>query len=842
MPCSSARAAAGHFHAVAPPSLRLKSQQIARHIHPMPSHSTSSSLTDLPARPWGTRLPGGKCIIALVAAFAAVTYMTVFMAFLVPDEGVNARWSRGKLVIDSVLPGHPAAALLQPGDVLLAIDGTPAHLHPFRPLFWPVKAVYRYDILRNDAVVTLDVPLPPANLGLIGQRLVTSIVAYASLALAAILVLAARRQREAATLVALILFAAVVVVATDAQVYNVPGAALIGDPLLPLAAVAFAQVALVPSLGDTSRTWRTVLIVLYVIAALLGMATLHDVLFLRPQGTTLLAGWIVPWLMVLEAFVAVALVTNVLILISRLRRETNPYHRRQTIIVLAATAVALFPLVFLSLLPTVLFGQEFMPWSISLLMLLLIPLAYAYVIVRHKFLGLDVQVTRLLTLVLGALAVVLLYMVFYFVLVRLPALRALEPLPTTLYLVLATTVIVPTVGRSFRHGTERVLFGPDAGLETALVDFTQRLSAAPTLDTMAQVVAEVGRLLEVERLLLLVTGFDGKVHTLSHPASSETPWQEALRQLPDRLLVKAAHVDPIFDLYPWPEAIRALQAQEEYVGSLLVGRRLDGGYFDGRQEMFIEQVAQIFAVTGSVFRLVESIRSLTKDIVTVRDLERLQLSMRLHDEPLQVMAMASRTLQQALEVTQPAAEGRHEMESSLASMREAARQLREICTGLYPPAVNEGVPSIIKGLVRDFRQQTGVRVDLNIVLQGDTVGTELRRAIYHVLRESLSNVAKHAEASQVEIDIEQVGDNLQLRVADNGSGLPSGLPPSSERLQEKRFGILNMEQWSILVNGLLQIADRPEGGTMVSFTAPLSSTSAGAGEAIGADATSGTPE
>ncbi len=768
--------------------------------------------------------------MALIVAFVTVTYMTVFMAFLVPDESADGHWTRGQFVIDAPQPGRPTAALLEPGDVLLAIDGRPARLDPFRPLYWPVKAQYSYDILRNNAAITVNVPLPPADLTMISQRLVTSVVAYLSLALAAILMLASGRQREATTLIALVLFAAVVLVASDAQVYNVPGAALFGDPLLPVAAVAFAHAAVVPSRGNIGPGWRTVLVALYVIAGILGLATLYEVLWLRPLGTTLLADWNVTWLRVVEAFVAVALLFNVLILVSRLRRETNPYHRRQTTIVLAATGIALFPLVFLSLLPTLLIGRAFLAWEISLLMLFLIPLAYTYVVVRHRYLGLDVQVTRLLSLLLVALVVLLLYMLLYFALVRRPDLQALEPLPTTLYLVLATTVIVPTVGRTFRQSAERILFGPDAGAEAALVGFAGRLAAAPTLETMDQVLAEMGRRLEVERLMLFVMGHDGKTQGLCHPAGGETPWLEPLRQLPNKLLVKAAKPAPVFDLYAWAEAIRALQANEEFVGALLVGRRIDGGYFDGRQMLLIEQAAQMFAVTGSVFRLVESIRSLTKDVVTVRDLERLQLSVRLHDEPLQVVALASRTLQQVLEETPTADERRRELEDSLSWLKEAARQLRDICAGLYPPVVNEGIPSIVKGLVRDFRQQSGVPVHASILLQGEAISTDVCRAIYHVLRESLSNVAKHAHASHVDIDIEQDGGSLKMRVADNGSGMPSGLSPSNERLQEKRFGILNMEQWTILVNGRLQIAARPEGGTMVTFTVSFSSrgTSAGA--------------
>ena len=261
-----------------------------------------------------------------------------------------------------------------------------------------------------------------------------------------------------------------------------------------------------------------------------------------------------------------------------------------------------------------------------------------------------------------------------------------------------------------------------------------------------------------------------------------------------------------------------------------MGGRIDGGYFDGRQVLFIEQVAQILAVAGSVFRLIESIRSLTRDIVTVREMERLQLSTRLHDEPLQVVALATGALRHVLDEAQTTTESKLELERSLVWLSQAASQLRDICAGLYPPVVDEGVASIVRGLAKDFRVRTGMSAQVSILLQGDSVNNDVRRAIYHVLKESLSNVAKHANASVVEIEVEQGSNSIRLHVADNGSGLQIAFPSSGERLKGQRFGIVNMQEWSILVNGRLEINARPEGGTAVNLEVPLSPGESGSKE------------
>lgn len=757
--------------------------------------------------------------------------MTVFLAFLVPDFGFNARWKQGYAVVEQVPQDQPGAEYFRVGDIIVAVDDHAVAPNAFRPIFWPIKSRYAYTIERDGETLTMSAPVRFASGAVLGSRMVTGAVGLLAWLTAALVLLAAGRNRDSSLLTMAILINAIVLVASDAQAYNVPGGALLGDPLLVFASVVFANIAMLPNSRDTWHGWRNILAVLYACAIGLGLASLYEVLWLRPHHRTLLQNWNIRWVDVIALFVAIGLILNLLILLSRLRTERTAYVRRQVSIVLMASAIAVAPIVVFAIVPTLVTGHEFLPWELTLLMLFLIPLAYGYVIVRHKYLGLDIQATRLLSLLLVAISVILLYMVFYFALVRRPALQALEPLPTTTYLALAMIIIVPFVSKVIRQSVERVVFGPDIGLETALVDFTRRLSAAPSLETMQQVLTRIGQLLEADRISLLVLNNQGKTVSLSHPADLEVGWHESLRHLPEQIFIKAAGADRVFALYPWAAAITPLYAKEELVGVLIVGGRIDGGYFDGRQVLFIEQVAQILAVAGSVFRLIESIRSLTRDIVTVREMERLQLSTRLHDEPLQVVALATGALRHVLDEAQTSTESKLELERSLGWLSQAASQLRDICAGLYPPVVDEGVASIVRGLAKDFRVRTGLSAQVSILLQGDSVNNDVRRAIYHVLKESLSNVVKHANASVVEIEVEQHSNSIQLHVADNGSGLPTAFPSSGERLKGQRFGIVNMQEWSILVNGRLEINARPGGGTAVNLEVPLSPGESGCKEA-----------
>ena len=74
---------------------------------------TSSALTTtMPSRPWSVRLQGAGRLAALLVAFAAVTYMTMYTVFLVPDFGFDERWVQGWAVVEVVQAGHLVASLL----------------------------------------------------------------------------------------------------------------------------------------------------------------------------------------------------------------------------------------------------------------------------------------------------------------------------------------------------------------------------------------------------------------------------------------------------------------------------------------------------------------------------------------------------------------------------------------------------------------------------------------------------------------------------------------------------------------------------------------------------------
>ena len=89
-------------------------------------------------------------------------------------------------------------------------------------------------------------------------------------------------------------------------------------------------------------------------------------------------------------------------------------------------------------------------------------------------------------------------------------------------------------------------------------------------------------------------------------------------------------------------------------------------------------------------------------------------------------------------------------------------------------------------------------------------------AIFRVLQESLTNIARHANATRVGISMKLSGENLLLEVEDNGRGITN-----SEIVNPKSVGILGMEERVLVFDGNLKIRGIPKKGTIVSVILPL---------------------
>jgi two-component system, NarL family, sensor histidine kinase UhpB len=188
--------------------------------------------------------------------------------------------------------------------------------------------------------------------------------------------------------------------------------------------------------------------------------------------------------------------------------------------------------------------------------------------------------------------------------------------------------------------------------------------------------------------------------------------------------------------------------------------------------------------------------------------ERRRLAMELHDEVGQsltaLMLDSARAAEKAPSAL--AAELREIQEST----RELSDRVRDIVRGLRPEALDDlGLRSALLALSADFGQRSGLKVIRRVSRELPVLTPEVELAVYRVAQEGLTNVARHAEASCVEISLTS-GAALELVVRDDGRGIRVGSSGS---------GLEGMHERARLVGGRLEINN--DEGCAVKLTVPL---------------------
>lgn len=143
------------------------------------------------------------------------------------------------------------------------------------------------------------------------------------------------------------------------------------------------------------------------------------------------------------------------------------------------------------------------------------------------------------------------------------------------------------------------------------------------------------------------------------------------------------------------------------------------------------------------------------------------------------------------------------------------RAVRRLSAELRPLILDDlGLAAAIEWQAQEFQKRTGVACSARILLDDTALAPAHTTAFFRILQESLTNVARHAHATRVDISLEASGENLCLRVADNGKGMPSS-PPAT-----KSLGILGMRERAQAQGGQVTVSSGP-GGTTVEARMPL---------------------
>lgn len=218
-------------------------------------------------------------------------------------------------------------------------------------------------------------------------------------------------------------------------------------------------------------------------------------------------------------------------------------------------------------------------------------------------------------------------------------------------------------------------------------------------------------------------------------------------------------------------------------------------------------------------RQIEESRDLLRELAEYRDSareeERKRIAREIHDE-LGQMLTAQRldiaTLKFQFGMDHPVLGER--CQRLLEITDQTIRSVRTIASALRPAALNMGIASALEWLIDEFSQRTGVDCRLHLGQSGLALDENQSIAVFRIVQESLTNVARYAEARQVEIVLKNTGDDYHLSIRDDGKGYdPQGIRPRS-------FGLLGIRERALMLGGEAHFISAPEQGTTVDIRLP----------------------
>ena len=228
-----------------------------------------------------------------------------------------------------------------------------------------------------------------------------------------------------------------------------------------------------------------------------------------------------------------------------------------------------------------------------------------------------------------------------------------------------------------------------------------------------------------------------------------------------------------------------------------------------------EVVEVVNAFNQMLDRLEVERRESSRRALAAQEAERLRVARHLHDAVGQVLTGV--LLQLDALATADGESRRRRVEETKAAVRGALEEVRRIAQELRPELLEHfGLVSALTQLSRTFGAQSGIVVERHFASDLPKVSAESELAIYRVTQESLTNIARHSQASRVELTLEGGADSVVLYVVDNGRGMAEAPPNGSG-------GLRGMRERAVLVGGALAVKPGRDGGVEVRLEVPAES-------------------
>lgn len=218
----------------------------------------------------------------------------------------------------------------------------------------------------------------------------------------------------------------------------------------------------------------------------------------------------------------------------------------------------------------------------------------------------------------------------------------------------------------------------------------------------------------------------------------------------------------------------------------------------------------------------KKLRGLSHQIIDAQEMERKRISRELHDVIAQTLVGITVQLGTLTRAAEGAPQGLlDKIQRTQQVVEQAVDIVHEFARELRPTVLDDvGLVSALEAHLKSFMDETGVRVAIKVTAGIEArIGTR-RTTLFRIAQEALTNVARHAQASNVTITLNSLKDGtIRMEITDDGRGFEADGKSSPAR--KKRLGLLGMRERVEMINGTFNIDSTPGGPTTVRVEIPV---------------------
>ena len=482
--------------------------------------------------------------------------------------------------------------------------------------------------------------------------------------------------------------------------------------------------------------------------------------------------------------------------------RANPTDRRRMRVIIFGTLAAILPSLILYLLPSALRSEPLISEWLAALFLLLAPLSYLYATLRYNLFDIDRLLNRTLVYVLLSLGIFVVYLGPYLFLYQFVADNFFVQLTFIFVLTLWVGWTFDRLRRRAKRLVDKIFYGGWYDYPAVVETVSNALARSSTREEVTNVLT---------------------------------------RQLPELMRLKNASLqigardEPFSDTPSSPSLARfRIKFQSDIPAQWTIGIHRDGDDLSEEDQRILRTVAQQAEIALNNALMIETLRRQLDEIrasrealaqmqhrlLLSREEERSRLARDLHDGPIQSLIGMNIQLGLLLNSKGLSDSTARTFKEMRTEIRVLSSELRQVCAELRPPTLDAlGLGAALRALAEEWARENQVEIELNIFSHADfrSLPDEVAVNFYRVAQETLTNIGKHAQATQIVLDLHYDKKRLTMTIHDNGIGFfaPKTLHGAAA---ENHFGLIGMKERMEQIGGTWTLDSDPGKGTTVNAT------------------------